>query len=217
MVVVSGKILANKGSVLSLDVEGVPPNIVNPYLPKNNKGSKRIEGKNLDSRWKFVECVPKEPTTYRYLLKAQLKEVMGRSMAVIQKNPSTASCQQSDPTIGRVLSWASDSRHLYPTVVFLNLFAFRSPKPNYPVNENSVGPQNNEYIKDRTKDVDVVVVAWGNPNGLAKEKERYDQRISEVLRLIDKNQLHRVGDLTKKGYPRHGLSWKKNFGLEKFS
>jgi len=168
----------------------------------------------LDSRWKFLECVPKKPTTYRYLLKAQFKEETGKSMAVIQKNPSTASYQRSDPTIGRVLSWASDPSNSYSTVVFLNLDPSRSPKPKM-ANENSVVSQNNEYIKARTKDVDVVVVAWGNPNRL--DKERYDRRISEVLSLIDKNQLHRVGDLTKEGYPRHGLSWKKNSGLEKFS
>ncbi|MGQ9718229.1 MAG: DUF1643 domain-containing protein [Nitrososphaerales archaeon] len=177
--------------------------------------SERIKGENLDSRWKFVECVPKKPTKYRYLLKAQLDKETGKSMAVIQKNPSRACSQQSDPTVGKVLSWASDSRHQYPTVAFLNLFALRSPKPNYQINENSVGLQNKKYIENRMKDVDVVVVAWGNPNGL--DKESYDRRIGKVLESIDKNKLHRVGGLTKEGYPRHGFSWKKNFGLEKFS
>ncbi|HKZ70536.1 MAG TPA: hypothetical protein VJ020_10685 [Anaerolineales bacterium] len=47
--------------------------------------------------------------------------------------------------------------------------------------------------------------AWGNPNGI--ERERYDRRLGEVMKLLDGKQLSSVGGLTKLGHPRHGLRW----------
>ncbi len=153
-----------------------------------------------------VRCVPKKYGKLRYLLEITLSDTPGPRLAVVLKNSSTASEERSDPTIGQVEAWAR--REGFATVVIANLFAYRTPHARelarYPYRK-IVGPENDRYILAAAKGAGLVIAAWGNPNGI--DPGLYDRRVGEVIRILRGFRLHAVGDLTRAGYPRHGLMW----------
>jgi hypothetical protein len=154
------------------------------------------------------------PRRYRYWLELQLAE-RGPRLAVVLKNPSTATAARSDPTIGKVSAWAR--RRGFGAVIVVNLFAFRATEPtdlNGHTYSRLVGPENDACLRKAARGAEVLVAAWGNPNGV--RRERYDQRIAEVVRLIGARRLKQVGALTAQGYPRHGLWWTRAMTLEPF-
>lgn len=155
---------------------------------------------------RVLRCVPPGFGPYRYVLEVALREDEAPKLAVVMKNPSTATGERSDPTIGKVEAWAR--RHGYGSIICVNLFARRATNARqlngqlYPV---IVGPENDRYILEAAATADVLVAGWGKPNGI--EPGRYDRRVAEVLRLLADHPLHVVGPLTQGGYPRHGLLW----------
>ncbi len=152
-----------------------------------------------------VRCLPSDSRLYRYWLEVQLADA-GPRLAVILKNPSTASARRSDPTMGKVEAWAL--RRGFGSVVVVNLFALRATQPatlNQHSYARAVGSKNDDYIRKAVGIADAVIAAWGDPNGV--EGERYDRRIGEVLRLLNGKVVSAIGGLTKLGYPRHGLHW----------
>lgn len=164
-----------------------------------------------------VRCVPEAYGTHRYLLEVRLRDESepGPRLAVILKNPSTASALKSDPTIGKVEAWAR--RRNFAALLYVNLFAVRSTQPA-PLNDwdyaYTVGPENDFYIREAVAQADTVVVAWGNSNGI--DPARYDRRIREVLALLKGYRLQTVGAPTRRGYPRHGLLWNNEPELSDF-
>ncbi len=189
----------------------------------------------------ILRCEPANPTRYRYLLQVAVTSQPtpdDRSLTVILKNPSIADATRGDPTTGKVEAWAR--QHGISIVTYLNLFALRSPYPRT-INQHSyheaVGPENdavlNKALNDASHDgrrwtiddafvstvhrllSNLLVIAWGNPNGI--DPVRYQQRISEVRVLIERAGMpvHNVGELTKLGYPRHGLQWRVGMSFEK--
>lgn len=164
-----------------------------------------------------VRCVPAAYGTHRYLLEVQLGggSAMNPRLAVILKNPSTASALKSDPTIGKVEAWAR--RRNFASLLYVNLFAVRSTQPA-PLNDwdyaYAVGPENDYYIREAAAQADTIVVAWGNSNGI--DPQRYDRRIREVLALLIGYRLQVVGLPTRQGFPRHGLLWNNEPELSDF-
>lgn len=161
----------------------------------------------MRARW----CVPAEDGRYRYALTIPLGG-SGPRLAAIMKNPSTAGAERSDATIGKTEAWAA--RHGFGTLVVVNLFAWRATHPatlNAHPYAAIVGPANDAVLYGAVASADVVVAAWGNPNGIAPE--RYDRRIREVVALLGARQLSCVGALTRLGYPRHGLLWNGDCAL----
>ncbi len=164
-----------------------------------------------------VRCVPEAYGTHRYLLEVCLRDAaeQGPRLAVILKNPSTASALKSDPTIGKIEAWAR--RRNFAALLYVNLFAVRSTQPA-PLNDwdyaYTVGPENDFYIREAVARADTIVVAWGNSNGI--DPARYDRRIREVLALLDGCRLQAVGEPTRQGYPRHGLLWNNEPELSDF-
>jgi hypothetical protein len=164
-----------------------------------------------------VRCVPETYGTHRYLLEVKLSDrpALNPRLAVILKNPSTASAVKSDPTIGKVEAWAR--RRNFASLLYVNLFAVRSTQPA-PLNDwdyaYTVGPENDYYIREAAAQADTVVVAWGNSNGI--DPRRYDRRIREVLALLAGYRLQVVGQPTRRGYPRHGLLWNNEPELSDF-
>jgi hypothetical protein len=167
---------------------------------------------------RVVRCVPEAYGTHRYLLEVRLREeiLAGPRLAVILKNPSTASAVKSDPTIGKVEAWAR--RRNFATLLYVNLFAARSTHPA-PLNDwdyaYTVGPENDFYIREAVAQADTVVAAWGNSNGI--DPHRYDRRIREVVALLDGYRLQTVGEPTRQGYPRHGLLWNNEPELREYN
>lgn len=164
------------------------------------------DGRDMVRR--VVRCVPATYMAYRYVLEVALApaEDARPRLAVILKNPSTASAERGDPTMGKMEAWAR--RRGYGTLTCVNLFALRGTHPAslnaYPY-EVAVGPANDAAIQAAAATADALVAGWGNPNGILPAA--YDRRIAEVLRLLDGCPLAVVGALTALGYPRHGLHW----------
>ena len=161
---------------------------------------------------RVLRCVPPEFEPYRYVLEVALREDEAPKLAVVIKNPSTATGERSDPTIGKVEAWAR--RHGYGSIICVNLFARRATDPRQ-LNDQPyveiVGPENDQHILEAIEAADVIAVGWGNPNGTAPDM--YDRRVAEVLRLLANYPLHVVGPLTQGGYPRHGLLWNSDCAL----
>ncbi len=159
-----------------------------------------------------VQCAPIAYSPYRYLLVVRLSDNAGPRLAAILKNPSTASATRSDPTFGKVEAWAR--RNGFASVAVVNLFALRATRPsalNACPYEDAVGPDNDAHIQAAVSAADAVAAGWGGPNGV--DPVRYDRRILEVLQLLDGHPLSRVGPVTRRGYPRHGLLWNRDCAL----
>jgi hypothetical protein len=154
--------------------------------------------------------VPAAYERYRYVLELRLTDSLDapadRHLALLMKNPSTASAERLDPTIGKVRAWAR--RQGFGGVIVVNLFALRATHPQalnaYPY-EVIVGPENDRHIREVAARAEVVALGWGNPNGVTHD--RYARRIAEVCALLAAYPLHVVGPLTRQGHPRHGLLW----------
>ncbi len=154
----------------------------------------------------ITECVPRRYGRYRYFLEVRIAEEGARTLVFILKNPSTASVQRSDRTVGKVEAWARRNR--FDRIRIVNLFALRSP---YPEELNAhpyrvmVGRDNDTWIKRSLDGAGMVLVAWGNPNGA--DPGKYEKRISRVSHLLDGVRVHALGSPTRFGHPRHGLIW----------
>ena len=168
-----------------------------------------------------VECVPWQPARYRYLLHIALTPSVEAAYArpvltVIQKNPSLADATRSDPTAGKVEAWAR--RDGFAAIIYVNLCALRSPDPRT-VNDvgeaEAIGAENDAAIARACAAADVIVAAWGNPNGI--DAARYTARSAAVCRHLEAAgyALHRVGALTRLGFPRHGLHWNGSVPLHR--
>ncbi|MEE9274391.1 MAG: DUF1643 domain-containing protein, partial [bacterium] len=176
-----------------------------------NPSRVRSGGRAGRRAFRAVRCVPPDSGPYRYLLEIVLSPSPGPSLAVILKNPSRASAERSDPTVGKLEAWARWRG--FGRLAVVNLFARRGARPEA-LNEAgyraAVGPGNDRCIRAAARGADRVAAGWGNPNGI--DPEAYDRRIGEVLRLLGAIPLHIVGEPTRQGHPRHGLHW--NSGLE---
>ena len=76
-------------------------------------------------------------------------------------NPSTADETEDDPTIRRCINYAKDWG--YGGLCMVNLFAFRATEPNDMKNAiDPIGPENDEWLKNLSKDAGVIIGAWGN-------------------------------------------------------
>lgn len=160
-----------------------------------------------------VRCEPGRGP-YRYLLEIELHPRSSRQapLVAVLKNPSTADATRSDPTIGKVEAWARGQG--FHRIIILNLFARRATHPselNALHMQAAVGPQNDAFLRHAARLSRTIIVGWGNPNGI--DPAVYQRRIEEVLSLLKGHPLYRVGDLTRAGYPRHGLHWNPGLPL----
>ena len=146
---------------------------------------------------------------YRYSLCVDTQSAASGLLLVMQCNPSNANSRRADPTVGKVAHWAAASG--FGTVVFLNLFARISPYPEalrHLRYAQLVGPRNDEVIATQLQRPDpTLVLAWGA--GLPVGRQRYTRRLTEIRQLIVGRgiPIHRVGQLTAGGFPRHGRMW----------
>ena len=160
-------------------------------------------------------CAPRRYGRYRYFLEVRIAEEPAGVLTVILKNPSTASADRSDPTVGKVEAWARKNN--FCRIRYVNLFALRSP---YPEELNAhpyrvmVGRENDAWIRRSLQGADVVLAAWGNPNGV--DTEKYERRIAQVSRLLEGVRIRALGTPTMLGYPRHGLMWNGELVLRKW-
>ncbi|MCE2451629.1 MAG: DUF1643 domain-containing protein [Nitrospinae bacterium] len=160
-------------------------------------------------------CAPRRYGRYRYFLEVRIMGEPASTLTVILKNPSTASAESSDPTVGKVEAWARKNK--FCRIRYVNLFALRSPYPEE-LNAHSyrvmVGRENDAWIERSLQGADVMLAAWGNPNGV--DPAKYEKRIAQVSRLLEGACVRALGPPTKRGYPRHGLMWNGELPLRKW-
>lgn len=98
----------------------------------------------------------------------------------------------------------------------MNLFACHGPYSGalgealieHPL-EYSVGPLNNQVIKEIILKADNIIAAWGNPPKGKKSvriTQLYNERIKIVMEFSAKRKILCNGK-TENGYPKHGLTW----------
>jgi hypothetical protein len=148
---------------------------------------------------------------YRYSLQVISAERSPRRLIVIQCNPSVATSQRADPTVGKVARWAVE--HGFGETVFLNLFARISPYPDELLGlryAQLVGPRNDATIAAQLgRPGSTLVLAWGGR--LPVDSRRYARRVAEVRGLVTAAgvEAFHVGALTANRYPRHGRMWNR--------
>lgn len=114
----------------------------------------------------------------------------------IMLNPSTATAKESDPTVRRCEGYAT--LWGYRRLVVLNIFALRSTDPDQLYKEEDpVGPDNNRWIQNCTKDAEMIVCGWGlHGNHLGRGRK--------VIEMLQHKRPHYLR-LTKDGIPGHPL------------
>ncbi|WP_070120857.1 DUF1643 domain-containing protein [Bacillus marinisedimentorum] len=145
---------------------------------------------------------------YRYALNIPLSDQPKNKVVVIMKNPSVASHTNGDQTANRVINYCHRKGFDYITIV--NLFAYRTPDAKTLKTKageiDIIGPENDSHIHRAIEDADTVILAWGNyPAGL---KAKYDNRVRNILQLIEGKNLFYIDKISNKGiYPLHGMVW----------
>ena len=141
---------------------------------------------------------------YRYLLTRDLRSLLTleapRRVLFCMLNPSTASADTDDPTIRRVIRFAV--REEATELAVINLFAARATDPRkLPAFDDPVGPDNDTVIEQQATDADLIIAAWGIlPAKVQKE------RTQTVLGMLTLHaDVHRLGEPTAAGHPRHPL------------
>ena len=119
----------------------------------------------------------------------------------IMLNPSTADETEDDPTIRRVIGYATDWD--YGGVYVTNLFALRATDPKELRNHvDPVGPENNDVLIECSSHSPLILCAWGNHGKL-------NNRSTEVVELLGERNLHCL-KVSKNEEPMHPLYQKKD-------
>lgn len=144
-----------------------------------------------------------------------------KPLLVIGLNPSTANDRDPDPTMRKVIGFAS--RHGCDSFVILNLYAQRTTDPNK-LHKRLDKKLHNENIShivttlNKYKDT-TILAAWGET---IREREYFKKCISDIYNNIrsKNNYWLKIGDLTKSGHPRHpsraAYSELTNFNIDEY-
>lgn len=143
---------------------------------------------------------------YRYTLERSWNPTLPTVLFILL-NPSTANQYVDDPTnrrgLGFARAWGCGR------CVFVNLFAFRTPKPKVMMAaDDPVGPDNDMHIEFWAEKSDKIVLAWGTHGG-------FMDRDQAVLNLMKGFDLYCLGT-TKDGHPRHPLYLAKKTKLKRW-
>lgn len=143
--------------------------------------------------------------TYRTWFHEELPPGPGRGdVIVIMKNPSW-------PDEGNVC--LAEARHMaidhdFSNLYVANLFGLRARQPrslNTLTYAEAVTESNDTLLALMAADVELVVGAWGNPNGI--NPRWYQRRVTEVVELLGPDRFTSFGT-TAAGHPRHCYSWR---------
>lgn len=145
---------------------------------------------------------------YRYFLERKTVSNCKDFVNFILLNPSTADENIDDPTIRSCLRITKNLG--YQGMWVTNLFAFRATHPADLKKElDSIGSENNAYIKKYAKRSKLIIAAWGNHGSFLNR----DKAVIKMLSSI--KPLYCLG-ITTLGNPKHPLYVKRNTKLLKF-
>ncbi len=133
---------------------------------------------------------------YRYMLGWPAKEGGTGIALFVLANPSTATAEQTDPTVAKCIAYAA--RWGYEWCHVVNVRAWRETDPRkLPADPLAVGPDNDLHIVAEAQRANVVVAGWGKLGGA---------RGFEVLRLLRENGKEPLAlKLNGDGSPHHPL------------
>lgn len=129
---------------------------------------------------------------YRYALWRIWDDTKPKIMFV-GLNPSTASEAKNDPTIRRVIQFATNWG--YGGVYMMNLFAFVTAYPKELKQCKDPVGENNKYLIEITGKCDVILFCWGNFKE-AKERSIDVSKLFNIAYCLGKNA---------NGTPKHPL------------
>lgn len=154
--------------------------------------------RTTQGRWGIATATFDEQEIYRFRLSRVWGPEGSGRICWIMLNPSTATEQETDPTVERTLRFARSWGHSAAEVV--NVFALRSTDPKrLREMDDPVGPGNDEAIVAAAEAADLVVVAWG-VHAVLRNRE---QEVAELLANagVRPKCLH----ITRGGHPGHPL------------
>ena len=139
------------------------------------------------------DAIFSEDKVHRYVLTREW-DLDKPSIMIIALNPSIADEKIDDPTIRICIGFARQWG--FGKLFVANLFSFRATFPKDLFNShNPVGNKNDYWLKKLAKDVDKVVLAYGN-------RGKFKNRHNEILKIIDNPYCIKK---LKTGMPSHPL------------
>jgi hypothetical protein len=127
------------------------------------------------------------------------------SVMVIMKHPSWPDERNTSLAEARRMA----KNLTFSTLCVVNLFARRARTPgelNQLPFDVAVHESNDAFIGMGLDEADLVVAAWGGPNGVTRDI--YKRRVEEVVELVGPDRLVAFG-VTAAGHPRHCLDWRR--------
>ncbi len=133
---------------------------------------------------------------YRYRLTRRWGP--GRSLLCILINPSTATAEEDDNTIRKLVVIASLLG--FDAIEVVNLFAFRATDPDdMMAAADPIGPENDQHLLDAVKANQLVLAGWGVPGD-------HLSRGAEVTRMLQREGVQVMClAINKGGTPKHPL------------
>lgn len=133
---------------------------------------------------------------YRYVLAWPTGLDNDRYALFVLANPSTATAEETDPTVARTIAYARRWGYGWSRVVNVRAWRETDPKkvPSGPI---AVGPDNFRHILEQAEHAAIVVCGWGNLGGDAEVAGC--QLVGMLLR-----------DLRSYGVVPHALKFNKN-------
>ena len=162
----------------------------------------------------FDLCEPNKYGPSRYVL----GKSGTRKLFAIGLNPSTANKEKSDVTVSKVERVAENKG--YNGFVMLNLYPIRSTNPKE-LGDSKNEREFNKNIKEiveiaKTEKEPHFWTAWGNNISLRSYLLEALRDIFSVSKVINAKWFH-LGELTKKGNPRHPSRLSYEWDLREFN
>ncbi|SHK07075.1 Protein of unknown function [Clostridium cavendishii DSM 21758] len=164
------------------------------------------------------------------------------SILIISRAPKPCSDQGGSKMISRALKYINDNKESFKNiykVCFVYIFpileydshtlenVLKEKGEKFLTGEDGINidggkVENSQIISEEIKASDYIIFAWGEPPKALSEL--YNVKIEEILKnfklaKMNTNNVKKayiVGDLTKKGYAKHCLSWSSKYELVEY-
>lgn len=160
----------------------------------------------------------------------------GSNILVISRAPKIIEGESCDSFYKRIMRYLDKNKDVFKgilNITVVNLFTIYETNKNYLYQEYIVkgkdyitGNEDNHYndyiIEEEIHKADFIIPAWGEPiEGLNEEYANQVEFIlrtirKEIMNSLEKKSIIKVGELSKKGYPKHCLAWSYDDLIQNF-
>jgi hypothetical protein len=146
---------------------------------------------------------------HRYLLERVWNE-QKKKATIIMINPSIANELKTDITVCKVMNFLIDKD--FGALRIVNLYSFISTDPSCLLTaKDATDESNDQYIKNATRDSDIVIIAWGI------EKNKYKKRKEQVKNMLKDHKIKTKGFIDSEGRVGRHPSRLNEFTLENYT